>query len=220
MHAGSRRHYCEAEYAHSHNSHLRQLNQIYSDLTHDAIIKYDEHYIDVVTDEITNILSQRSLDRASLQATGKIIRLLGNFHKFYYNQRFFDSLSEVILGAHDEEVMIHVLPSFLWTCCKLRYYPQSLLSHAGRYIPDNLRRFTIKDLSMVINAYAALNHPIPQLVSKAEELVLGGRALLLREQILVWSLAWAGMVLQDYPQKLLQVILKDEYIEGVSWFNI
>ena len=203
------------------SDHQYRLNNIYSDISKGRL-QQDTSYIETVTGEVTAILSQSSLDKdvdsTLVLALAKVFRLFGTV-RFYERapelQGFFDSVSEVLVSVRHEEVLRHLLPSFLWSCSKVRYYNSSLMSHVGEFVLDFLPRFSFQDLNMAVYTYACLNHHLPELVSGLQRLLLSSAAL--RQpaaQYLVWTLVWAAMVFRDYPKDLLSHVLTDEYIEG------
>ena len=204
--------------ANGDNLRLHTLDKIYSDIA-DGRLGKDPSYIETVTGEVTSILSQPSLDRNTVQAVTKVVRLFGTraFLEHMQSQiKFFDSVSEVLVSVKHDVVWRHLLPSFLWSCSKVRYYNSSLMSHVGEFVLDFLPRFSFWELNMVVYTYACLNHHLPELVSGLQRLLLNTRAYLQPfTQYLVWTLVWAAMVFRDYPKDLLTHILTDKYIQGI-----
>ena len=186
-----------------------ELKGIYDEMIGRRLKSQDLH---IITEEISNLLSQRTLDTDSINSIAQIIRLIGK--KCYYNQQFFDTISEVFQKAINEDLLLSILPCFLWTSSRARYYSPSLLNSVGPYILDNLKQYSIQDIDMIVNAYARLNHPFPELIQKMEKFLLSKNELQY-ERHLAWSVAWAGMVLKEYPKDLLSVILRDDYVKGM-----
>ena len=185
-----------------------------------GVLAQDKTYIQTVSGEVSSILSSSTLESETLYAVAKLIRMVGNLNLYRdvdKVQCFFDSVACALTMSGSEEVLKKLVPSFLWSCSKVRYYNQALMSHLEQFILDNLQYFTYKDLNMIVYAYAHLNHFLPGLMSRVEQhLLVSGSLTELQsqDQRLVWTVAWAAMVFMDYPTELLRRILTDDYITG------
>lgn len=200
----------------SERSNLTKLKDIQLNV-YRGRLERDRSYIEVITHEICDILSQASLNRSTLNTIGKVIRLFG-FNQ-PYNQDFFDSISHALLKTTDETLFNALLPSFLWVCSRCQHYPRSLLSHAGQYLLQNTEQFNSPDLNMMVHAFAYFDHRVPGLIERVERWLLANGALTV-ENHLPWTLAWAGMVLQEYPAEMLTSMLSDDYIERKQLMSI
>lgn len=199
--------------------HSSNLKRIQHDISRREL-KLNHVYLDNIATEISNLLSQETLNKESVSSIAKILRYVGK--SLSYSQSFFDFISKHLLMTRSEEVLLGVIPSFIWACARVRYYSPTLLSSVGESLFDNLEKLSPLDVDMLMFSYAKLNHPLPGLVEKVEKWLLG-RDEVLSQYRLPWTLAWAGMVLMQYPKQLLSLILTDEYIEGTynvrTWGN-
>ena len=183
------------------------MGQLSSTHLHDAMMP-------TITEEVSNALVQPPVEPSVLNVVARLFRLLGNMSTHFYRDSLYQSLSEIFLEVKDEDVLINVVPSFLWGCSKARYYPSSLMDYYGKFVMDNLQRFKIPDLDKIMYAYTKLYHPLPGLIPSLEKLCLSNTTLLSSQHRLAWTIAWAAMVFQDYPRDLLSLILNKEFIEG------
>lgn len=189
------------------------VQKLYTDISKGGLWQ-DKSLIINVTHKVTNILSRATLpNKYTSQAITNLIFLLGSL-PYFYDQDFYDSVSAALLTSNEEDLFLHVLPCFLWSCSKRQHYPQPLLERAGQFIIDNLAKFNDRDLSMIVTAYSRLNHHLPQLISKVEKRLLSSGDVQTGRH-LSWTLAWAGVVFKDHPKELLTIILNDEYIQGM-----
>lgn len=174
-------------------------------------LERDASYMNTISHELSGMLNQASLDRATVDAIGKVLRLFG-FNQ-PYRQEFFESLSEALLKTQSEAVFNALLPSFLWVCNRCQHYPKDLLTHTGNHLLDNMCQFNSADINMMVHAFAKFNHHVPGLIDRIERWFFENETLTF-ENHLPWTLAWAGMVFAEYPRDMLSAILNDEYIEG------
>ena len=196
-------------------SNVSKLKQIHTNITGGKLVR-DSSYINSVSADICSMLSQPSLSMEDIRGITKVIHLFRNPGTRYYDRKFLDALSEVLLGTRNEAVLNCILPSFLSVCDALRYYHPLLLSHTGGYILDNLHRFNSMEVDSIVHSYAKLNHHLPQLIPEVEKWVLQHPDMVYNN--LFWTLAWAGMVFAEYPKELLTVILNDKYIKGMTLY--
>ncbi len=183
-----------------------KLSEIYGGIINDKIL------LPGGAEEIADILNQRYVFTNLLSPIARIIRSLGRLR--IYEESFFQSISQILERTSNKSILLSILPSFLWACTKVRYYSPSLLDSCSGFITGYLNEYSSFDLATLVHAYAKLNHPLPQLISSIEK-------YLLNESVednhhLAWTLAWSGMVMGEYPKELLSVILKDDYILGIT----
>lgn len=171
----------------------------------------DPSYVEVISHEVCEIVSSESVDSATLDSVGKVLRLFG-FHQLY-DQNFFDAVSNALLKTQSETVFNALLPSFMWVCSRRQHYPMELFSRAGDHILSNFNRFTSPDMNMMVHAFAKFNHHVPGLIHGIEQWFFANERLDYRNH-LPWTLAWAGMVFSEFPKEILTAILSDDYIEG------
>lgn len=196
-------------------SNLVKLNDMQKEIS-EGILFRDDSYIKVVSSQVMSVLCNglQSSD-GDLQAAAMIMRTIARNSPLTLNshQELFDSVSEMLLRTQDEIVLRVFLPSFLMACKSLRYYNSPLMTHTSKYVIDNLSNFTQSELSVIVHAYAKLNHHLPHLISEVEGLVVA-KNLRTANSHLLWNLAWCGMVFSEYPKEVLTHILTEDYIEG------
>lgn len=173
----------------------------------------DPSYVKVIGHEVCDMIySGASMDSATLNNIGKVLRLFG-FYPEPYDQDFFDAVADALLNTQDENILNGLLPSFMWICSRRQYYPAPLFSHAGSHVLSNMRQFTSPDINMMVHAFAKCNHHVPGLIDQIEQWFFANETLDYRNH-LPWTLAWSGMVFAEYPKEMLMAILSDDYIEG------
>lgn len=177
----------------------------------------DPSYVKVIGHEVCEMISGESIDSATLNNMGKVLRLFG--FNLLYDQDFFDAISGALLKTQNETIFNALLPSFMWVCSRRQHYPAALFSEAGNHILSNMRRFTSPDINMMVHAFAKFNHHVPGLIDQIEQWFFVNQSLDYRNH-LPWTLAWAGMVFAEYPKEMLMAILRDDYIEGKMEFEI
>ena len=210
---------CFASTVHVIENHVVRLNNLLGEISDGRLLR-DEAYIKVVRDEVSSVLSNGGLQNSeeNLHAMAGVMQAIAKNCPFIFpgHQELFDSISEELLRTRDEKVLRVLLPSFLMACKSARYYSPPLMSHVGGYVVDNLKHFTQSELNAIVHAYAKLNHHLPDLVPAVEGLVVS-KNLRTANSYLLWNLAWCGMVFSQYPEKVLSLILTEDYIEGNSF---
>lgn len=196
------------------DSNLVRLNNMHREISGGKLLR-DEAYIKVVNNEVLSVLSNGLRNPEDLYATARVMRALAKNCPFIFHshEELFDSVSEILLRTQDDYMLRILLPSFLMACKSLRYYSPSLMSYAGGYIIENLKNFTQNELATIVHAYAKLNHCLPGLVLAVEDLVVA-KNLRTADSYLLWNLVWCGMVFSQYPEKVLSLVLTEDYIEG------
>lgn len=196
-------------------SNLVKLEAIQKDISGGKLLQ-DGSYSKMVTGQITSMLCGGLLNTdKGLQATARLLEAFARSGpaSTHSHEEFLDFISKMLLKNDNESVLRGLLPSFLMACKSLRYYDPLLMSHAGKYIIDNLENFDPKELNTIVHAYAKLNHHLPHLISDVERLILSKHPRNVSSHLL-WSLAWCGMVFAEYPKEILTYILTDDHIEG------
>ncbi len=197
-----------------------RLQKVYNGLKRASYFKKLSHtdvqdtFMVAITEEVSNALNQAPIEPSLLRVMSKLFRLLGNMSMHFYRESFFDSLSDALLETKDEDVLMSVMPSFLWGCSKARYYPSSLMASYGQYVMDNLERFKITELDNIVYSYTKLYHPLPGLITGLGKLCLSDKVLLSDRHRLAWTMTWAAMVFHEYPRDFLRHILDKDFIEG------
>lgn len=187
-------------------------NSMHQEISNGRLLR-DKPYFQVVADQILSTLCRGTLNsNQDLQATAMVVRAIAKNGPPNCASQF-DQIAEELLRTCDENTLRILLPSFLMACKSQRYYNPLLMSHAGKFVMDNLKHFNQNELGAIVHAYAKLNHPLPRLIPEVESLVLAKHPSNVSSHLL-WNLAWSGMVFSDYPKDVLTRILTDEYIEG------
>lgn len=196
---------------------LTELNNTHQEISEGRLLR-DESYIKVVTGQILSTLGRGMLNsKQDLQATAMVMRAIAKNSppNSFGLQEMFDQIAEMLLRTHDESILQVLLPSFLMACKSLRYYNPSLMSHAGKFVIDNLKNFDQNEVDTIVHAYAKLNHHVPNFIPEIERWILMKHPNNVSSHLL-WSLVWCGMVFSEYPKEVLSRILTDDYIEGIT----
>ena len=192
-------------------SHSTELTRLCQDIR-EGRLDSDQECIKEVSHKLVSLLGHASLNSRDLKGVAKVLQVF-NVHSTCYNQEFLDDLSDVLIATSNGDVLCTILPPFLSLCKSLCYYNPTLMSRAGRYISDNVQRFSTSSLGSLIHSYARLNHHIPGLVLGMERWLLDSQPGFIQSHVL-WNLAWAGMVFSEHPVRVLAHILTDDYIQG------
>jgi len=147
-------------------------------------------------------------------------RHLDKSHLSLIHKIFFDTLSKCFVNTTSEVVMKRVLPHFMGMCTAVRHHDVKFLEKAAGYLSDNHHDFYDANICPMLHGLAQLYFPSKALAVAVEERLLKSFSRIDEYwgSRLAWTLAWYGMVHRQYPVRLLQKILKDEYIRGMKRF--
>lgn len=149
-----------------------------------------------------------------MRQMGTITRIMSRMASTHvYSEKAFDNFSNYLLGNPTEATMLKILPAFLSLCARQRYLNIPLLKLSGIYVAQNIKHYEPFQLQHVIHSLAQLNHSNQATANAIEDYLLKENRYQ-EYSLLAFMLAWYGMVHQQYPASLLEIILTDDYIAG------
>ena len=131
----------------------------------------------------------------------------------FYDEELYATFASLIQGEADP--LLHT-PRFIsnlaWSCAKVRFYSESLMDSIADLSLRTLAKFKNQDLALLLYSFAFFNCMHLDLFNAAVDKVVGDPDHLDNTK-LCWTVAWASMVLEQYPEKLLSEILTDDYLK-------
>ena len=144
-----------------------------------------------------------------------LISLFWAFGKLrFYNEELFAAFATLVLGKPDLLLQSpHFFTALSWCCAKARFYSEPVMQSIAEYSLRNLTKFNHRDIGLLVYSFAALNCKHHDLLEAAIDKVLSGPSPIANAQV-YWTIAWAAMVLEQYPVELLSQMLTDDYMKG------
>jgi hypothetical protein len=204
--------------ANSLKLNLRDICQVLSVMVEKEVATHDVQR--ALAKAVSSILTQDiSIEDRSLVWGGdyraSLISLFWVFGKVcFYDEELFASFASLVLGRPDfllQRPLFFVALS--WCCAKARFYSEPVMQSIAEYSLRNLTKFKYRDLALLVYSFASLNCPHHDLLKSTMYRILRDPNHIADIQT-CWMTAWAAMVMEQYPVKLLSHMLTDEYLKS------
>lgn len=136
--------------------------------------------------------------------------------KGVYQEDFFHALADKFTTTRDPEFFEpRMLSSVAWASSRVRFYHPELLKCISEHSLRKLDQYNSHDLGNLAYAYGRLNHPDRQLLEAIVDRFESNPHLMANSQS-CYNTAWACMVIDYYPIRLLQHALSPGQVEGTA----
>ena len=155
----------------------------------------------------------------ALMTDSDLIRICWAYGKaLVYHSAFFEALQERITTVDEAFLSPRLLATAAWACSRVRFYSPRLMDHIAAVSLATLGKFNCSlILGMLAYAFGSLNHPHKELLSAVSEQVSSDQNLFSNSRA-CHNIAWACMVAELYPKKLLERIFSSTTIDRGEFF--
>ncbi len=132
-----------------------------------------------------------------------------------YQEAYFCALADKITTTDEPEFLQpRLLSTVAWASSRVGFYRPDLLDCISQHSLGKLDQYNSHDLGNLAYAFGRLNHPDTQLLEAIAERFEANPRLMANSQS-CYNIAWACMVMDIYPIKLLQHALSPEQVKGI-----
>ena len=150
----------------------------------------------------------------ALMTDSDLIRICWAYGKaLVYHSAFFEALQERITTVDEAFLSPRLLATAAWACSRVRFYSPLMMDHIAAVSLATLGKFNYSQiLDKLAYAFGSLNHPHKELLSAVSEKVSSEQNLFSNSRA-CHTIAWACMVAELYPKKLLERIFSSTTID-------
>lgn len=131
----------------------------------------------------------------------------------FYNEELYHAFASLVEGPNDPWILTpKFISSFAWSCAKVRFYSESLMDSIANYSVRRLSWYKLADISLLLYSFGALNCRHLDLFNSCVEKIVCHPDHLKNHKV-CWVTAWVGLVMDQYPERLLSGMLTDDYLK-------
>ena len=138
----------------------------------------------------------------------------------FHSEELYHAFASLVEGPNDPWILTpRFISSFAWSCAKARFYSESLMDSIASYALRHLNWYKLADINLLLYGFGALNcHHLDLFNSCVDRIVRHPDHL--KNHKICWVIAWVGLVMDQYPERLLSGMLTDDYLKCKLLLNL